>query len=73
MRRQVEKIAKDHTIHANVGKSGTVLALSTDAAGSQRLDSPAESALHHIRFMPGLEKGKPVSGQLKFRIADLTR
>ena len=73
IRRQVEKTETNQTIYANVDKSGKVLALSSDAAGSQRLDSSVESALHHIRFMPALEKGKPVDGQLKFRIADLIR
>jgi hypothetical protein len=72
-RRLVDKTATSQTIYAKIDKSGNVLAISADAAGSQRLSASAESALQNVRFLPALEKGTPVDGHLKIRIADLVR
>jgi hypothetical protein len=72
-RRRLEKTESTQTIYAKVDKMGNVSAMSTDADGSQRVPASLESALQSVRFMPALEKGKPVDGQLKLRIADLIR
>jgi len=72
-RRQVETTEANQTIYANVDKTGNVLAISTDAAGTQRLPAAVESALQNVRFMPALEKGTPVDGRLKVTLAQLAR
>ena len=72
-RRQAEKAETNQTIYANVDKMGKVLAISADATGTQPLPSAVESALQNVRFLPALEKGTPVNGHLKFKIADLVR
>jgi hypothetical protein len=72
-RRQVEKTETNQTIHASVDKTGKVLAISTDAAGKEPVPAAVDAALQKVRFMPALEKGIPVDGHLKMRIADLIR
>ena len=71
-RRQVAKAEANQTIYANVDKTGGVLAISTDAAGTQRLPASVESALQHVRFMPALNNGAPVEGRVKVTLAQLT-
>ena len=70
-RRQVEKAETNQTIYANVDKTGQVLAMSADAAGTQRLSSSLESALQNVRFMPALNNGDPVEGRVKVTLAQL--
>jgi hypothetical protein len=72
-RRQVDKTDTDYTLHAKVDKMGNVLEMSADPEKNQNLPASVESALKHVRFMPALEKGTPIDGQLKIRIADLMR
>jgi hypothetical protein len=71
IRRQLEKSDTNHTIYANVDKSGNVLAISSDAAGTQPLPPSVESVLQNVRFMPALEKGAPVAGRIKVTLAQL--
>jgi len=70
-RRQVAKTDTNQTIYANVDKMGTVLEISTDAAGTQRLPSSVNSALQNVRFMPALNNGNPVEGRVKVTLAQL--
>jgi hypothetical protein len=70
-RRQVEKTETSQPIYANVDKAGTVLSISTDAAGTQKVSSAVESALQSVRFMPALNKGAPVDGSIKLTLAQL--
>jgi hypothetical protein len=70
-RRQVENTGTNQTIYANVDETGNVLAMSTDAAGTQRLPAAVESALQNVRFMPALNNGSPVEGRVKVTLAQL--
>lgn len=70
-RRQVETREMDQAIYAKVDKMGNVLAMSTDAAGTQPLSSSLESALYNVRFMPALNNGTPVEGRVKVTLAQL--
>jgi hypothetical protein len=72
-RRQVEQAGTNQTIYANVDKSGNVLAVSADAAGTQRLSPTVESALKNVRFLPALDNGTPVDGRTKVTLAQLTK
>ena len=72
-RRQVENTETNQIIYANIDKMGNVLAMSTDAAGTQRLPASVESALQNVRFMPALEKGTPVDGRVKVTLAQLAK
>jgi hypothetical protein len=70
-RRELGQAELDEVIYAKVDKSGSTLSLSPDKAGSKKLPAPIEVALQDVRFMPALENGKPVDGQLKLKLADL--
>lgn len=70
-RRQVQKIETHQTIYANVDRMGGILAMSTDAAGTQQLPASVQSALRDVRFMPALNNGAPVDGQVKVTLAQL--
>jgi hypothetical protein len=70
-RRQAAKTEINQTIYANVDKMGGVLAMSTDAAGTQRVPASVESALQNVRFMPALNNGAPVEGRVKVTLAQL--
>jgi hypothetical protein len=70
-RRELGQAEMDEVIYAKVDKSGSTLSLSPDKAGSKKLPAPLEVALQDVRFMPALENGKPVDGQLKLKLADL--
>ena len=72
-RRQVDTIEANQTIYANVDKMGNLVAMSTDAAGSQKVPATMEPALQNVRFMPALDNGAPVEGRLKLKLADLAR
>jgi hypothetical protein len=72
-RQRLEKTETNQAIHASVDKSGTVVALSVDTAGKEPVPASIEEALKNVRFMPALEKGAPIDGHLKMRIADLIR
>ncbi|MEO6002570.1 MAG: hypothetical protein ABIZ04_15925 [Opitutus sp.] len=71
IRRAVEKAEKNHTIYANLDKSGNVLVITSDAAGTQPLPASVQSVLQNVRFMPALEKGAPVAGRIKVTLAQL--
>jgi hypothetical protein len=70
-RRELGQAELEEVIYAMVDKSGSTLSLSPDKAGSKKLPAPLEVALQDVRFMPALENGKPVDGQLKLKLADL--
>ncbi|MEO6002569.1 MAG: hypothetical protein ABIS43_05405 [Opitutus sp.] len=72
IRRQVEKTDANQAIYANVDKMGGVLAITTDAAGTQPLPAAVASALQNVRFMPALQNGAPVEGRVKVTLAQLT-
>lgn len=61
----------DQVIYARVGKDGKIIRLSTDATGAVHLPSELSSSVDQIAFVPALEKGKPVEGVARFRLADL--
>ncbi|HUG10181.1 MAG TPA: hypothetical protein VMM36_04165 [Opitutaceae bacterium] len=70
-RRELGQVEMDELIYAKVDKSGSTLSLSSDKAGSKKLPAPLEVALQDVRFMPALENGTPVEGQLRLKVADL--
>ena len=70
-RRELGQAEMDEVIYAKVDKSGSTLSISPDKAGSKKLPAPLEVALQDVRFMPALENGTPVDGQLKLKVADL--
>jgi hypothetical protein len=70
-RQQVAKAELHQTVYANVDKTGAVLAMSTDSAGTQRVPSSVQSALQNVRFMPALNNGAPVEGRVKVTLAQL--
>jgi hypothetical protein len=70
-RRELGQVEMDEVIYAKVDKSGSTLSLSPDKAGSKKLPAPLEVALQGVRFMPALENGTPVDGDLKLKVADL--
>ena len=61
----------DAVIYAWIGKDGKITRLSTAANGSARLPSDLSEAVDQLAFLPALEKGKPVEGVAKLRLADL--
>jgi hypothetical protein len=61
----------DQVIYARVAKDGKVIRLSTDVKGSSQLSSDLSLAVDQIAFAPALEKGKPVEGVAKLKLADL--
>jgi len=61
----------DQVIYARVGKDGKIIGLSADATGSVHLPVELSSCVDQIAFVPALEKGKPVEGVAKFKLADL--
>jgi len=61
----------DLVIYARVNKDGKIIRLSTNASGSGPLPSDLNLAVDQIAFVPALEKGKPVEGVAKFKLADL--
>jgi hypothetical protein len=71
IRRNLDKIEKGQTVYAKVDKMGNVLAMSSDAAGTQPLPSSVQSALEFVRFMPALNNGAPVEGRAKVTLAQL--
>ena len=71
IRRQVAKTNANQAIYANVDKTGGVVAISTDASGTQPLPPSVESALQNVRFMPALKNGTPVEGRVKVTLAQL--
>lgn len=68
---QVGSAPLDQVIYARVGKDGRIIRLSTDAAGVSMLPSTLSPAIDKIAFVPALEKGKPVEGVAKLKLADL--
>ncbi|HWA27631.1 MAG TPA: hypothetical protein VG734_18390 [Lacunisphaera sp.] len=61
----------DQVIYARVGKDGKIIRLSTDAKGSSQLPPELNGAIDQVAFAPALEKGKPVEGVAKLKLADL--
>jgi len=61
----------DQVIYARVGKDGKIIRLSTDVAGAAQLPSDLDPAVEQIAFVPALEKGKPVEGVARLKLADL--
>jgi hypothetical protein len=72
-RRQVENSDANQTIYAKIDKAGNVLAVSTNANGTQTLPASVESALKNVRFMPALANGAPIDGLAKVTLAALAR
>jgi hypothetical protein len=70
-RGQIDKTHSSQPIFATVDKSGTVIAMSTDEAGAQKLPASVQSALQNVRFMPALKNGTPVDGRVKVTLAEL--
>lgn len=58
-------------VYAAIDKQGSLVALSTDEAGSQKVGGDVEALVKRFRFMPALEKGVPVDGRLKLTPAEL--
>jgi hypothetical protein len=61
----------DAVIYAWVGKDGKIVRLATNASGSVRLPSDLSAAIEQVAFLPALEKGKPIEGVAKLKLADL--
>jgi len=61
----------DQVIFARVGKDGKIIRLSSDATGWVRLTPELDRAVDQVAFVPALEKGKPVEGVAKIKLADL--
>jgi len=67
----LDPASRDQVIYARIGKDGRTIRLSTDAAGSVKPPSRLDPALDQLAFVPALEKGRPVEGVAKFKLADL--
>ncbi|HVU23272.1 MAG TPA: hypothetical protein VHE13_04045 [Opitutus sp.] len=59
--------------YVSVDKTGKVLSLTSDQAGTRPVPAPLEAALHNVRFLPALADGKPVDGRARFTLAELAR
>jgi hypothetical protein len=71
LRRPGDPAQLKQAVYAAVDKQGTLVALSTDEAGQQKVGTEVEALLKSFRFMPALEKGVPVDGRLKLTPAEL--
>jgi len=70
-RRQIQDTDATQTIYAQVDKTGSVLALSTDESGASKPSASVETALRQVRFMPALQNGAPVDGRVKITLSEL--
>jgi hypothetical protein len=70
-REKISNVQTDQPIYATVDKTGTVVAISTDEAGAEKIPASMESALQHVRFFPALQNGNPVDGRVKITLAQL--
>jgi hypothetical protein len=60
-------------IFVKVDKDGKLLSLSTDPSGKGEVDPACEAFIRNMRFLPALEKGKPVEGSARVAMADFLR
>jgi hypothetical protein len=72
-RQTVQDADLNRPLYATIDETGSVVAISADAAGQQDLPAAMKSALQNVRFVPALKGGSPVDGRLKFTLAELLR
>lgn len=72
-RRLVEDADPGRAIYATVDESGKVIAITADQAGHEPLPATVAAVMQHVRFMPALNEGKAVRGQVKVTLGELAR
>jgi hypothetical protein len=70
-RRQLATIGTNPTIYANVDTMGNTVTISLERSGTKSVPASVESALRNVRFLPALNNGAPVDGQVKVTLAQL--
>ncbi len=70
-RHQVGGARLDQPVYARVDKTGALVALSADEAGTEKIPASIDTALQQVRFVPALDKGQPVDGRARLTLAAL--
>ncbi len=71
LRRRADQAPLNADIFARVDKTGALVALSADEAGTVKVGDTMAAALQKVRFAPALDKGVPVDGRVRFTLASL--